>query len=140
MCIVSSSTGQTQTLYHPCFVHRQVVDALRHVFAPVVIEFTEKGLIFFILILWSYVITGFPVDSNPGPRSSMLSSARLKWPSRGGLGPLSFIRPKVLTSCIDESNYGFRSYEVVQDRMKMVYRLTKKTVNIEYGYRSTYKT
>ena len=57
-----------------------------------------------------------------------------------GLGPSSFIRPKVLTSCIDESNYGFRSYEVVQDRMKMVYRLTKKTVNIEYGYRSTYKT
>ena len=39
--------------------------------------------------------------------------------------------PKVLTSCIDESNYGFRSYEVVQDRMKMVYRLTKKTVNIK---------
>ena len=57
-----------------------------------------------------------------------------------GLGPLSFIRPKVLTSCIDEINYGFRSYKVVQHIMKMVYRLTKKTVNVEYGYRSTHKT
>ena len=53
---------------------------------------------------------------------------------------------------IDESNYGFRNYEVVHDIMKMVCRLTKKTakriwlqVNLQnlvckYGLSLTNKT